>query len=111
MGTYGKVIPFTALSDLVVDERVEANPLEAILAREEQQMSDIQVAQAKRLLRALPVLERRVLAWRFPDEGAPLTQRAIAERLGMAERTIRNVEKRALQMLRDEWQEPLKPAA
>lgn len=60
----------------------------------------IEVARLRRFMRALPMLERRVLVARYGLVGRPLTCRQIATQLGLSRRNVSTIEQRALDRLR-----------
>jgi DNA-directed RNA polymerase sigma subunit (sigma70/sigma32) len=70
----------------------------------------IDAARARRQVRSLPMLERKVIIWRYGLLGEFLTCREVAERLGMSKANAVAIEKRALARLRA-WYEDEHEAA
>lgn len=60
----------------------------------------IEAARVRRFVRALPVLERKVIAYRYGLAGQPMTCRQVAERLNISKSTVSVIEQRALERLR-----------
>lgn len=70
------------------------------LSTEEQALANIQAARVRRLVRGLPEVERRVVAWHYGIGCAPATFAQIAERLGISAPTAYRIERRAIGRLR-----------
>jgi DNA-directed RNA polymerase specialized sigma subunit len=66
-------------------------------------MSELDQARLRRRVRALPVLERAVLSWRYGLEADHLTVRQVASRLGVGVATVDRIERRALARLREKY--------
>jgi RNA polymerase sporulation-specific sigma factor len=60
----------------------------------------IEAARVRQLVRRLPMLERKVIAWRFGLAGEQLSFRQVAERLGVSKANAIAIEQRALDRLR-----------
>jgi DNA-directed RNA polymerase specialized sigma subunit len=57
-------------------------------------------ARLRREVRRLPLIERKVITWRYGLEGMELTHQEIADRLEIAAKTSWKIEQQALAMLR-----------
>ena len=66
----------------------------------EEAISSIEAARLRRLINELPVLERRVICWRYGIGCDRLAYREIAIRLGMPQGSIWKIEQHALELLR-----------
>ncbi|MCW3002633.1 MAG: hypothetical protein JWQ20_1931 [Conexibacter sp.] len=69
----------------------------------EAQIIDLEAARVRRLVGALPPLERRVVNWRYGLDGPELTVRQVAARLKVSVRTAWLIEQRGLEYLREGW--------
>lgn len=67
---------------------------------------NIEAARVRRFVRALPMLERKVIAARYGLTGEPLSCRQVSARLGLSRSTVSDIEQRALQRLRGMYDLP-----
>ena len=67
---------------------------------------NIEAARVRRFVRALPMLERKVIAARYGLTGEPLSCRQVGVRLGLSRSTVSDIEQRALQRLRGMYDLP-----
>jgi DNA-directed RNA polymerase specialized sigma subunit len=69
----------------------------------QQLVTSLESGLLRRRVRALPMLERLVICWRYGLLGERLVVREIAERLGVSVGTAYNLEQRGLARLRLEY--------
>ncbi len=64
--------------------------------------SDLYAARLRRSLKSLPMLDRRVISWRFGLDGITLSRREIGKRLRLTTASVAVIEEAALETLRTE---------
>jgi RNA polymerase sigma factor (sigma-70 family) len=73
-----------------------SDPLQALIAEEDQHEDELRQARLNRMLRRLPLLERRVIRWHYGLAGEPLSDAEIAGKLNMTRSGVWRIRQRAL---------------